>query len=107
MIGTPDSEVVSGSLRSAREHHLDHELLDAAQIRRRFPAFTPAPGTVALFENEAGIVFPEEAIRAHLDFAVDNGAHVALRRARRRLERHVVRDCRSYARRAGDTNPIG
>ena len=76
MIGTPDSEVVSGSLRSAREHHLDHELLDAAQIRRRFPAFTPAPGTVALFENEAGIVFPEEAIRAHLDFAVDNGAHV-------------------------------
>ena len=76
MIGTPDSEVVSGSLRSAREHHLDHELLDAAQIRRRFPRFTPAPGIVALFENEAGIVFPEEAIRAHLDFAVDNGAHV-------------------------------
>ena len=38
MIGTPDSEVVSGSLRSAREHHLDHEMLDAAQIRRRFPA---------------------------------------------------------------------
>jgi hypothetical protein len=36
----------------------------------------PAPGTVALFENEAGVVFPEEAIRAHLDIAVDNGAHV-------------------------------
>ncbi len=34
------------------------------------------PETVALFENEAGIVFPEEAIRAHLDVAVDNGAHV-------------------------------
>jgi len=76
MIGTPESEVVSGSLRSAREHHLDHEMLDAAQIRRRFPAFTPAPGTVALFEKEAGVVFPEEAIRAHLDIAVDNGAHV-------------------------------
>src|SRR5690349_17743702 len=27
MIGSPDSEVVSGSLRSAREHHLDHEML--------------------------------------------------------------------------------
>ena len=26
--------------------------------------------------HEAGIVFPEEAIRAHLDFAVDNGAHL-------------------------------
>jgi sarcosine oxidase len=76
MIGSPRSEVVSGSLRSAREHHLDYEMLDAEQIRRRFPPFTPGPETVALFEHEAGVVFPEEAIRAHLDFAVDNGARV-------------------------------
>jgi len=76
MIGRPDSEVVSGSLRSAREHGLEHEVLDAAQIRSRFPALTPGAGTVAVFEKEAGIVFPEEAIRAHLDFAADNGAHL-------------------------------
>lgn len=76
MMGAPDSAVVSGSVRSAREHQLDHELLDAAAIRRRFPAFTPDAGTVALFEREAGVVCPEEAIRAHLDIAVDNGAHV-------------------------------
>lgn len=76
MIGTPDSEVVSGSLRSAREHHLDHELLEAADIHRRFPPFTPGSGTVALHEREAGVVFPEEAIRAHLDLAADNGAHM-------------------------------
>jgi sarcosine oxidase len=76
MIGAPDSEVVSGSLRSAREHHLDHEMLDAAAIRRRFPALTPDDGTVALFEREAGVIFPEEAIRAHLDIAADNGAHL-------------------------------
>jgi sarcosine oxidase len=76
MIGKPESEVVSGSLRSAQEHLLDHEMLDAAQIRRRFPALTPSAGDVALFETEAGIVFPEEAIRAHLDFAADNSAHL-------------------------------
>jgi sarcosine oxidase len=76
MIGSPDSEVVSGSLRSAREHGLAHEILDAAAIRRRFTPLTPDANTVALFEHEAGIVFPEEAIRAHLDFAVDNGAQV-------------------------------
>lgn len=76
MIGAPDSEVVSGSLRSAREHHLDHELLDAAEIHRRFTPFTPAQGTVALYEHAAGVVFPEEAIRAHLDVAADNGAHL-------------------------------
>lgn len=76
MIGSPDSEVFSGSLRSAREHGLAHEILDAAALRRRFTPFTPQPGTVALHEHEAGIVFPEEAIRAHLDIAVDNGARV-------------------------------
>jgi sarcosine oxidase len=67
---------VAGSLRSAREHHLAHEMLDAAAIRSRFPAFTPGPEIVALHEKEAGIVFPEEAIRAHLDFAADNGARI-------------------------------
>jgi len=76
MIGAPDSEVVSGSLRSAREHGLAHEMLDAAAIHRRFPALTPGAGTVAFHEPEAGVVFPEEAIRAHLDVAVDHGAHV-------------------------------
>jgi sarcosine oxidase len=76
MIGAPDSEVVSGSLRSAREHGLAHELLDATEVSRRFSPFTPAPGTVALYERDAGVVFPEEAIRAHLDIAADCGAHL-------------------------------
>src|SRR5687768_10571021 len=76
MIGSPDSEVVSGSLRSAREHGLDHELLTAADLQRRFPAFTPRQEIVALHESEAGSLFPEEGIRAHLDVAADNGAHL-------------------------------
>ena len=76
MIGRPDSDVVSGSVRSARDHQLAHEMLDDVEIRRRFPPFTPARGVVALHEREAGIVFPEEAIRAHLDVAADNGAHL-------------------------------
>ena len=76
MIGASDSEVVSGSLRSAREHDLDHEMLDAAEIRRRFPPFTPQPGVIALHEHEAGVVFPEEAIRAHLDVAARHGAEL-------------------------------
>jgi sarcosine oxidase len=76
MLGAPDSDVVAGSLRSAREHSLAHELLDAAAIRRRFPPFDPQPGTVGFYESEAGVLFPEEAIRAHLDVAVDHGARV-------------------------------
>lgn len=74
MIGAPESDVVSGSLRSAREYHLDHELLDAAEMHRRFPPFTPRQGIVAFYEREAGSLFPEEAIRAHLEVAGGYGA---------------------------------
>ena len=76
MIGASDSEVVSGSLRSAREHGLDHEVLDAAEIHRRFPPFTPEPGVIALHEHEAGVVFPEDAIRAHLEVAATHDAEL-------------------------------
>ena len=76
MLGTPGSAVVSGSLRSAREHGLPHELLDAGEIRRRFPPFTPPPGTVALHERNAGFLRPEAAIHAHLDQATRHGARL-------------------------------
>ena len=108
MIGTPESEVVSGSLRSAREHHLDHEMLDAAQIRRRFPRPHAGAGDRRAFtRSEAGIVFPEEAIRAHLDFAVDNGAHVHFDERVEDWQRRVVRDDRRAHLARRDTNPTG
>jgi sarcosine oxidase len=74
MIGAPDSEVVAGSLRSAREWSLDHELLDAADLRRRFPMFAPTPNIVALYEGRAGVVRPEAAVEAHLALATEAGA---------------------------------
>jgi sarcosine oxidase len=74
MIGAPDSDVVSGSLRSAREHGLAHEVLEAAEIRRRFPPFMPQPGEVALYEGRAGVLRPEVAIHAHLERARTGGA---------------------------------
>ena len=76
MIGKPGSDVVSGSLRSAQTHKLAHEMLDAAEIRRRFPPFTPQPGDVALYEQRAGVIRPEEAIHAHLEQATRHGANL-------------------------------
>jgi sarcosine oxidase len=74
MLGAADSAVVSGSLRSARRHGLAHELLDAKEIRKRFPQFSPEPDTVALFEQNGGFVRPEECVRSHLDEAARRGA---------------------------------
>src|SRR5882672_10161693 len=36
-MGPPEGELVPGALRSAQEHRLPHEVLDAKELRRRFP----------------------------------------------------------------------
>ena len=74
MIGRPDSAVVAGAKRSAKEHSLQHEVLSAAEVRCRFPALQPCDGMIAVWEPRAGILFPEICIEAHLTMARKQGA---------------------------------
>ena len=76
MLGRADTDVVAGSLRSAREHQLPHEILDADEIRRRFPPFTPEAEDRGLYEERAGFLDPEGCITAHLDRAGQLGAEL-------------------------------
>jgi len=76
MIGAPDSILVRGALESARVHSLAHELLDAKEVRRRFPVFAPDAGMVGVLEPRAGILFPEECVLAHLRAAARAGAEL-------------------------------
>ena len=74
--GTADSGVVAGSLRSAREWDLPHEVLDAGAIRRRFPTLAPRDDEVGLYEEAAGFVRPEATVSAHLALAARSGAEL-------------------------------
>jgi sarcosine oxidase len=65
-----------GSLLSARTHDLPHEVLGAAEIRRRFPVFEPSPEMVGVLEPRAGVLFPEECVVAHLQEAARAGAEL-------------------------------
>jgi sarcosine oxidase len=73
-LGPPDGELVAGSLASARMHGLPHELLGAAEVRRRWPVFEVDPDWVGLLDEQAGWLAPERAIEAHLKIAQRNGA---------------------------------
>jgi sarcosine oxidase len=73
-LGPPDCLTVAGSLRASQEWSLPHEVLDAGQIRSRFPNFTPEPGDVGLYEAKAGFARPEMTVAAHLDLAARVGA---------------------------------
>jgi sarcosine oxidase len=72
--GAAGSEVFDGSVRSAREHGLPHEVLDADAIRRRWPVFRIGDATAGLFEERAGFLRPERAILALLEVARRRGA---------------------------------
>jgi sarcosine oxidase len=73
-IGPPDCLTVAGSLRASKEWDLPHELLDAAEIRSRYPNFTPNAGDIALYEAKAGFARPEMTVQAHIDLAERAGA---------------------------------
>jgi sarcosine oxidase len=76
MLGMRGSEVLEGSLRSAREHGLPCELLEAEEVKRCFPALVPDRETVALYEGRAGFLRPEATINAHLERALALGAEL-------------------------------
>ena len=73
-MGPPDGEGVSGSLGSARQHGLEHELLDRAETARRFPQFTLPEDWSALYEPRAGFLLPERAVAAYAEAALRRGA---------------------------------
>jgi sarcosine oxidase len=74
MIGAPDSTVVAGTLASVQRWGLAHEVLDLAEMQRRYPQFRLAADELAVFDAEAGFVSPEDAVRSHLELAARDGA---------------------------------
>ena len=60
----------------ARRHRIVHEMLDAAALRRRFPALLLAEGEMAYFEPAGGFVRPERCVDVQLRLAEKGGAAV-------------------------------
>ncbi|MDW8060697.1 MAG: N-methyl-L-tryptophan oxidase [Thermomicrobium sp.] len=73
-IGRPETELVRGTLASARNYELPHELLDASEAMRRFPGLRLDPEQVAVLEPEAGLIDPEAALAALQSEAARAGA---------------------------------
>ena len=73
--GKPD--FVVRSIDVAREFGIEHEVIDGAEVGRRFPQFLGLAGNEkAYFEPGGGYVFPERCVAAQLNRAVQLGAQV-------------------------------
>jgi len=73
--GKPD--FVARSIEVARGFGIVHEVLDGAEVGRRFPQFLGLAGNEkAYYEPDGGYVFPERCIKAQLMRAAQLGAQV-------------------------------
>jgi sarcosine oxidase len=87
--GREDSRTIQGSLLSCKQHHLPHEQLDAASLRRRFPGYALAADMVGIYQPDAGFLLSERCIVAHVMAAQELGAEV---HARERVTEWHVED---------------
>ena len=76
--GVPSASVVVGSRRSALEHGVSCDEMDADALRARWPAFNPSPNMVGVFERRAGVLRPESCVRALHAAARRSGAELRL-----------------------------
>jgi sarcosine oxidase len=72
--GPADSDVFRGSVQSARDQGIAHDVLDAAEIRRRWPIFTVGDEMGGLYDPGAGMIRSERAIDVQLALAERAGA---------------------------------
>ena len=73
-LGSPDGELARGSLASAQEHGLEHEVLDNAELARRYPVFDLDPEWIGVLDAQAGWLAPERCVETHLRQAERHGA---------------------------------
>lgn len=76
ILGAPESQLISGGIAAAQRYAIKYSILNPSQIRTRFPVITPLNNDVAVYEERAGYLVPEECIRAQLKVAARSGAEV-------------------------------
>jgi sarcosine oxidase len=75
-IGPPTGILVRGTLEAARLHGLRHDVLTAAELMRRYPAFRVPPEHVAVVQPDGGFLDVEPSIAAQIALATAAGAEI-------------------------------
>lgn len=64
------------TLAAAARHNVRYEVLNAGEIRKRFPQFNVADDEIGYYEYDAAFLRPERAVQAHLQLAKFLGAQL-------------------------------
>jgi sarcosine oxidase len=73
MIGREEGRLVSGVLKSAAVHSLAHRRLDAREVMNQYGAFKLEDDHCAVYEDSAGVLFPDRCISSFVGVAEESG----------------------------------
>jgi len=77
--GFKGAPAIEGSIRSALEHQLPHEVLQPSEVNERFPAFSIPNDWRCVYQPDGGVLQPEKAIELFLRAASARGAAIRTR----------------------------
>jgi sarcosine oxidase len=77
--GPAGGSVFEGALRSSELHGLPYEVMDGAELHRRFPGYRLPREMRCLYQPEGGFLLPERCNVAHVVLAHSHGAEVHCR----------------------------
>ena len=73
MVGSEEGRLVTGVLRSTREHSLPHRIFQAREAMNAFGALKLDEGHCAVYEENAGVLFPDRCISSFAKLAKESG----------------------------------
>ena len=73
MVGREEGRLVSGVLRSARMHSLPHKRMSAREVMEQFSALRLEEDHCAVYEENAGALFPDRCISSFVRAARESG----------------------------------
>jgi len=73
MVGREGGPLVTGVLRSAKEHSLPHRRLSSREAGEVFGALRLEEGYSGVYEGSAGVLFPEQCISSYVSLAQEAG----------------------------------
>ncbi len=85
--GPADGPMFRGALEAAELHEIDHEVLEGAEVRRRYPAYAGFDDEMrVVWQPDGGFLLAERTILAHVNGALRRGAELRFREPVRRWE---------------------
>lgn len=75
-VSLPEGRIFQGSLRACQSRDIAHEVMDARELRARFPALEPSAEMMGVYQPGSGFLLPEACITSHVNLALAHGAEI-------------------------------